>query len=303
MAFFGLGGYNEKTFVKNTDNYKNRLYDMMMETMGYEGVGKVLNTAMMALTKIDSMPKGADKKVVEAIDARIEKLLNQLNDDLQQKSQAKLSAHANMLLSAIADSRNYGKEKSSPQVLDAEEKMAETYANIDNILQQKDAIQQQMDEIYRKCQKVDESSSEFQRLEFQYSQLETQMQTLDVNLQLFKTQYDNCASILNVFHDGEVYATLDNLDVMKPAEFSKLADMNSRRLADRVSKQEAIINIGKEYQDSKRDAVGGIATTRSSLAERKAADEQARMTANINGASAPAQSAAPTSGLRSRLGK
>jgi hypothetical protein len=160
-----------------------------------------------------------------------------------------------------------------------------------------------MDEIYRKCQKVDESSSEFQRLEFQYTQYETQMQTLDVNLQLFKTQYDNCASILNVFHDGEVYATLDNLDVMKPAEFSKLADMNSRRLADRVSKQEAIINIGKEYQDNKRDAVGGIATTRSSLAERKAADEQARMAASINGAQAPAQSAAPTSGLRSRLGK
>lgn len=302
MALFGFGGYNEKTYAKNTDDYKNRLYDLMMETSGYEGVGKVLNAAMMALGKNNGMPKGADKKAVEAIDARIERLLGQLTDDIQQKSRAKLTAHAGMILNAIADARNFGKDLRDPQQIDAEEKMVETYARIEDVLRRKEAIQQQMDEIYRKCQKVDENSAEFQLLEVQYTKLEQDIEELDVNLQLYKSQYDNCASILNAMAESKIYDDFNELDIMKPADFAKLTDNNARRQADRVNKIAEIGNLAEERRNERRAAAGSVGSTRSSLADRKAAGDQARMAANIDGAEAPAQSAAPTSGLRSRLG-
>lgn len=303
MAFFGFGGYSEKTYTKNTEDYKNRLYNMMMETMGYDGVGKVLNAAMMALSKNSGFPRGADKKAVEAIDARIERLLGQLNEDLQQKSQAKLAAHAGMILSAISDARNFGKDLRDPQQIDAEEKMVETYARIEDILRRKEAIQQQMDEIYRKCQKLDENSAEFQMLEIQYTKCEQDIEELDVNLQLYKSQYENCAAILNAFAESKIYDDFNELDIMKPADFAKLTDSNARRQADRVSKITEISNIAEERRNERRSAAGSVGTTRSSLADRKAAGEQARMSANIDGAQAPSQSAAPSSGLRSRLGK
>ena len=303
MAFFGFGGYSEKTYAKNTEDYKNRLYNMMSEAMGYEGVGKVLNAAMMALSKNAGFPAGADKKAVEAIDARIDKLLGLLNEDLQQKSQAKLAAHAGMILSAISDARNFGKDLRDAQQIDAEEKMVETYARIEDILRRKEAIQQKMDDIYRRCQKVDENSAEFQMLEIQYTKCEQDIEELDVNLQLYKAQYDNCASILNAMAESKIYDDFNDLDIMKPADFAKLTDSNARRQADRVSKIEDIKRIGEERRAERRAGAGSVGTTRSSLADRKAADEQAKMAANINGAQAPSQSAAPTSSLRSRLGK
>ena len=124
MALFGFGKYNEKTFINNTASFRDQIQRMIDDCMGIPGVGSSLNKVLFALDR-NEYPKNADPKEIQDIDERIKGLFSSMESDLQQKSRAKLMAHANMILDAVLDSRKFGKEKSSPAFLAAENRRAE----------------------------------------------------------------------------------------------------------------------------------------------------------------------------------
>lgn len=257
MALFG---YNAKAYSKNTELMKAQISDLMMKSMAYRGVGTTLNAVLM---KFDEYPKNANSKQMEAIDARIFKLIEQMWQDVQRESAGKLSEHANMLLTAVAKSRAYGKEVYPPEQLKAQEMMAECNANIEENLRKKEEISRQMEAIKNKGKKIAAerpNDIELQRLQLQYANLNQELQRADQNLQLWVKQYNNTVRQLKVMEDGEVYTEISATNIQTPAEFARHVETVSAQLNKVIETQDEISGIADSYDQEKNAGVRTVAS-------------------------------------------
>lgn len=280
----GLFGYNAKDYSKNTELFKARLTEMMYEVSGYEGVGAALNRTIMSLK--DEYPKGADAKQLQGIDARIDDLITKLNRDLQQKSFGKLSAHANMILSAVTDSRNFGMEKSSPEVLNAEEKIAEYNALIRDNLDKKASIKAQMDKLQAKADKiVDDNDPELEELARQFDVLENDLFRLDDQYREYREEYNAATAVLNLLADDQFYDELP-AETMAPQEFDKMIAKVSEKREKRAARRGSILESNAEYNAAKKADLrnASSASAGSSLLARRNANRQNEAGADINNA-------------------
>ena len=285
----GLFGYNEKTYAKNSEAIKTRVQDLM-ERAAYAkipGAGIALNTALLYMT---DYPVGADKKQLEGIDTRIFKLLETLMNDLQQKKNGGFSAHANMLMTAIASSRFYGKEAFAPEQLHAQETMANCNAEIEEKLFQKERIVKEMAEIVEKGKRItaeNPNSVALQRLQLQYKTLDTEKKNTEQGLQLWVTQYNNAVAQFNVMQDIKTYKEITAAEVQTPAQFAKMAEDAARQLSQVVSRQHEVIDIADEYGKTKDEAIGGVAVADDAGFSELIADT-GDVSKDIAGANAPA---------------
>ena len=260
MALFGFGGYNAKTYAKNTDLLKARLGDLMMKTMSFRGVGTTLNTAMIKLTEY---PAGANNKHLEAIDARIFQLIDKMMQDIQTESAGKLSGHANMLLTAITKSRAYGQEAYPPEQLKAQEMMAECNANIEEHLVKKESIAREMEAIKNKAKKIaaeNPNAIELQRMQLKYAELNKELKRVEQNLQLWVTQYNNTVSQLKVMEDGAIYTEISATDLQTHAQFAHHVEQVSAQLNKLVETQSGIADIASGYEGERESGVQSVAT-------------------------------------------
>ncbi len=297
MALFGFGKYSEKTFVNNTADFRDRIQRLIDDCMGIPGVGASLNKVLLALDK-NEYPRQADSKELQDIDERIKNLFSTMENDLQQKSRAKLSAHANMILDAVLTSRKYGKEKTSPALLAAENRMAELYARIEDLLDQKANVKADMDDIYRKSQKLSDDDPQLDLLDAKYGACEQQMNEIDARFQEVKAEYSVQAQELNVMLDDMFYDDLPQ-DISTPQEFAKMAAQVNEKRAKRAEIRGAKSDIANEYASEKRATLGDVQSKQSGLRARRSMEEQERINNEIGTTTVANQNA--SSGLKDRL--
>lgn len=290
----GLFGYNEKDYKTNAAEMTNLIQEMMGKVTKYEGVGKVLNKAFLALA--EPYPRDAKSKELAAIDERIFDLLSKMNTDLQKKSFGMLSAHANMILTAICDSRAYGKENSTPQELKAEETIATYNALIRDNLIKKAEIKAQMAEIEEQFNELAEDDPECEELERQYEECQNNLFTLDDRYREYREEYNAATAHLNLINDNKFYDDLPE-ELSSPQEFDRMiADVSKKREARAGRRQEK----DKSYQDyiaSKQRDNANARPTGSTLRDKANARKQAELDKSIGNATVTgntADSGAPT---------
>ena len=292
-SLFGFGGYNQKTFEKNTRIFTDKIQDMIRRCSGNYGVGATLNQVARALARNQYQ---ADKNPaeMEAIDNRILKLLDQMMGDIQQGKNAKLSAHATMMLDAIQGSREYGKEVCSEHELAVNERLAELFAAMEDVVEQKAALKAEMDKIERDSQNLSEDDPRFDILDSKYAQCEERMQSLDERFQELREEYAVQGREAEVMADDKFYDEIP-ADVTSPAQLesiiSRVAEKRSKRKYVRSTKTDKM----DEYKKDKiADLSTGSAASTSGLRARREAANAASVSGAIDGASAP------RSGLRAK---
>ena len=221
-----------------------------------------------------------------------------MESDLQQKSRAKLMAHANMILDAVLDSRKFGKEKSSPAFLAAENRMAELYARIEDLLDQKASVKALMDEIYKKSQKLSDDDPQLDLLDTQYGNYEQKMSDIDARFQEVKAEYSVQAQELNIMLEDTFYDDLPQ-DISTPQEFAKMAAQVNEKRAKRAEIRGAKAEIANDYAAEKQASLGDVQSRQSGLRARRSMEEQERINSEIGGTTVAAQQTA-SSGLRER---
>lgn len=263
MALFGLGGYNEKTYAKNTERIKEQITELNQAMLGgkFPGAGATINAVLF---QFGQYPKRGNPKEMAAIDDRIFDLLEKMMQDIQQDKPGKLSGHANMLLAAVSKSRKYGKEAYPQDQLKAQEIMAECNANIEEHLFQKEELAKQMDALKRKGKLIAQdnpNSVELQRLQIKYAELNKELKRVEQNLNLWVTQYNNTVSQLKVMEDGQAYTEISATDLQTPAEFSKKVQAVSAQLDRIVTNQQGIADLAGEYEAGKDEGVRSVASS------------------------------------------
>ena len=155
----GLFGYNQKEYAKNTAAFKTQIVSLMEKLSGEFGVGKILDAARSSLD-FYRYPNKANGKELEAVDKRIQSLIDSLFRDVQQKNPAMASEHAKMLLSAVEDSRQYGKEAFNAEDLKAAEQLAVYRGRIFNDLNKKGEIEKQKAKLIEQAKRASSQSEQ-----------------------------------------------------------------------------------------------------------------------------------------------
>ena len=292
-SLFGLGGYNQKAFDKNTRIFTDKIQDMIRRCSGNYGVGATLNQLARALAKNQYQ---ADKNPaeMEAIDNRILKLLDQMMVDIQQNKNAKLSAHASMLLDAVQGSREYGREVCDPHELAVNERLAELFAAMEDNIEQKALVKAEMDQLYAQSKNLADDDPRLDLLDSKYAQCEERLQSLDERFQELREEYAVQAREIEVMADDKFYDEIP-ADVTSPAQLESIIS----RVAEKRSKRKYVRNTKTDQMDGyKKDKLADLssssAASTSGLRAKRDAEKAASVSGAIDGASAP------RSGLRAR---
>lgn len=254
----GLFGYNQKDYAKNTELFKSRIYDLMERSANQFGVGQVLNNAMLQLERLPYPQKGKGKDI-ENIDARINGILNIMMDDIQHKRFAYFSEHASMLISAVVDSRQYGKELYTPEELDAQEKMAQCKGEIFDALDKKGQLAAEKQKLVEKGKKLSgpTQQAEMAKLNMSFNLLSREEQTLDQTVAMFTKRHNSFVEIVNARKVGREVHKLQSAKLPSLKDFTKeMAEIN-KAIAIETQIDEDITETAKQGMAGINETLGG----------------------------------------------
>ena len=240
----GLFGYNQKDYAKNTELFKSRIYDLMERSANQFGVGQVLNNAMLQLERLPYPQKGKGKDI-ENIDARINGILNIMMDDIQHKRFAYFSEHASMLISAVVDSRQYGKELYTPEELDALDKKGQLAAEKQKLVEK------------GKNLSGPTQQAEMAKLNMSFNLLSREEQTLDQTVAMFTKRHNSFVEIVNARKVGREVHKLQSAKLPSLKDFTKeMAEIN-KAIAIETQIDEDITETAKQGMAGINETLGG----------------------------------------------
>ena len=280
----GLFGYGKGDYDKNTAIFKNRLNGLMMDLSrfgsGEYGLSGVLTELMMTLERT-SYPKGKSKDQ-EAIDARISKLIDSLQTDLQKKNAASFSEHASMLADAVGDSRKFAKERYTPDELLAQEGMANCKGQIGDAITQKAAIEEKKQALLSKAKKLiaEGKQAEAQRLNIEYNACIQNEKVVDKRITAFSAQYNAFLKVSGARENGKLADELDANKLINGslADFDKELRQNNMKLEKSLTRITDVESIVDTYETDVTDAFSGLNTGANifDLAEKALANDMAK---------------------------
>ena len=255
----GLFGYNQKDFAKSTDAIKTAItakmeqLAMISAAAGGDGfgIGKLLNAILMKL-EMYSFPAGSNKKELEAVDTRINGILTKLTGDFQEKNFAKAHERCMILLSAVEDARQYGKERHTPEELKQLDVMAELKGEIFNALDEKTRLESQRAEILNNAKNATPAQQE--KYKYMYDENKRRADILDKNIGQFSSRYNAAADIVAVREVGHAAKKIQVAQLASPQEFAREAAQYSKIIEQEAEKDLAISQTASEF-------MGGINTT------------------------------------------
>lgn len=284
MAFLFNGGYSQKTYDKNSIIIKNRLEGIMMECAGEMGIGKVLNSIIFKLEQMP-YPKSAKGKELSAVDERIIALLDTMERDAQNKSFALLSAHADMLASAIMDSRKYGQERYNADELTAQSKMADCKGSIYQQLVEKSKMAEKKKALLAQGKKAQEMGDQamLQRVRLEYNECDAAEKACDTAIEHYSKIYNASVAVVNRRKIGRVAHELQDMHITTPAQFAKEEAMTNELLSKAMDQADEIMNIANESNTADATRIGASATN-DAFSDAMAADAFGDMSSSIEGA-------------------
>lgn len=262
----GLFGYNQTDYAKNSAKFNDKLMRILeiasVNKMGTDA-NSIINAIMMNIDRDTSYPKGAKGKDVEAIDARIDGLLDEMSKDVQKASLARLCSHATMALNAVTRARRFGMEYLTPQEIKAEQVMGECKALIRDALKEKGAIIEKQEALMKKGEKLPDGHPDLEIIAEDWEDLEHEKKSLEANIEVYRNRHDANLAVIDVTKRGSAYKALPE-KIVDVKEFDKMASDLMRAAADEA---EYVGTITEKSEDVLKDVDGG---RRSSNASRSA---------------------------------
>ena len=287
---FGLFGYNERTYDKNTGLYKQRLnslYDNLTKrNLNTFEVGNAITSVISVLDWYE-FPSGQDPRNQKMVDDYLSELIGKIEMSAQQQNTAKLVLQLKMLNELIGNSRSYGKLSRTPADLHAQEILNDCLGELNQVGYQKEQIRVEKERILDECELLDKMGEKHKipPLKNQYMQLESKEKTLArKENELSKTYQYNCDALANA-EDRDFYAKLGagGFVAVSPKEVGKLV----QEISTAIDKNNAAVMTGMDIlndfdKDYKANA-GSLSSNsdfESALENRKAKGAMN----NINGA-------------------
>lgn len=286
----GLFGYGKGDYDKNTAVFKNRVNGLMMELSRFGenefGLSGVLVAIMGNLDKTPYVK--AKGKEQEAIDARINKVLDSLQKDLQKKNAASFSEHARMLASAVDDSRRYGQESFTAEELEAQEGMANCKGQIGDALDQKSVIEKQKEALLKRAKKLlaDGKKAEAQKLNIEYNACVQNEKIAEKKITAFSAQYNAFLKIAGARANGKLADELDANKLINGslADFDKELRAMNMKLEKSLNNIKEVDDIVNNYETDTTDMFAGLDSGASiiDLAENDMAMDMGKSVANAS---------------------
>ncbi|MBO7149324.1 MAG: hypothetical protein J6V71_00355 [Clostridia bacterium] len=249
----GLFGYGKSDFDRSTEEFKSKLMSIMEEGKPTPESGKVINQTLVNLDFF-KMPDKANKKEVQAIDERIRTLLGKIRDDIQAKKPELFAAHVNILASAVADARKFGKELLTSKELEAEEITAVCKAQLFEAITLKEQNTAKMANLLQEAKR---NPAKMERIKIEYNDLASKTQNIDSQIGVITARHNANIKILNTRDIGKTYQEL-------PPQIASVQDF-SREVAkiNEMAAKEAgyVEGINDAANDLELNIGGGVSTS------------------------------------------
>jgi len=266
-----LFGYSEKTYNKNSENFKSQLQNIYntlnMRGIYDVGVGNAITNVMNQFDMID-FPSGKNRKEQKAVDDYIGRLIGKLQVSAQQKNVAKFVIEAKMLSDIIIDSRSCGKLLRTEKELQSIEILNDCLGELNQAGVEKENIKNRKNEILKECKRLDSlgANTKIIPLKNEYIQLEQREKAIEMKEnELAKTYEYNCKALAKA-EDRQFYNNLGkgNFVAMNPQAVGKLIN----EIDNAIEKNNEAVNTGNtliDEFDSKYAMGAGMTSSTSSF--------------------------------------
>lgn len=267
MGLFGMrlfGGYNEKTYNKNSEDFKRRLENIMLNAtdrgVNNFGINKSLARLMVM---IDRLPFDKSGKDYEAIDGIINDILGKMEDDVRQKRMASVVVRADLLYRELDEGRRYGKSAFTDKERDAEHGKAEALGRIHSELDRQDKIVKEQEQVLELAAKANEV--ERQKYRLKYNALEAEKKETARNINMWQSKYDLALEVIGARNTASQLDAFEATKITNLKDFEKEMSDVTRRLEKAIDETNDIMNVAKTSIGDMDSILGGAATTDSAF--------------------------------------
>lgn len=251
----GLFGYGQKDYAKNAGLFKREILALSERTVGNFEIGKLLDKVIAALDA--GYPAKASGKELEAIDKRIEGLIETIGMDIRRGNFATAVEHAGMLLSAVGDARANGKELHTPEELKAAEEKAQMLGKMNEMLLRREAIEKERAKLIEQCAGLDKTSAKFSINHRKWKELGVEVDTINGDLTEYEKAYNTRAKMLNMKKSAINAGELKGLMNVNPSQFAHMMEERSQAyesVSNTVDTIEGIIGDAKAGDASRNSS-------------------------------------------------
>lgn len=164
--------------------------------------------------------KKADMQQLEKLDARIERLLDSMRDDIQEGKALRYCEHVEMLRQAVRTARKYCRDNFTPEELDCQEKMAICRGQIDEFELKRNSNRLKMEMYAKKVADVNENSKEFRDTERLFQAAADENKKIDAQLNRLNANYTNLMKAHALRLNEITIATINETQI-NPIELEK----------------------------------------------------------------------------------
>lgn len=253
MAFLGFG-YGKKDYEKNTRLFIDQINGLMEEN--YEsgmGTGALLDTAIRLLEK-NKFPEGKNSKEQKAVDERISRIIASMSDDVQQSSQSAFASHAQMLISAIKESRKFGKERYNEKEIHAQEEMAKCRAHIHNALDEKEKLAARKEKLLKIASSGTKSDAEIAKIRMEFNELDKAEKACDKQVAMFQSRYNTFVDVVNQRKIGGAVEKLENTSIVSLEEYTKEVAETNLKIAEQAEIDSGFDEVTKDANEAFNDS-------------------------------------------------
>ena len=273
MGLFGmkLFGYNERTYAKNSERFKQRIQTIMEDAadrgVNTFGIGKSLSELTIMIDTLKYKKEGPD---YEAVDAEIDKLLSAMEDDVREKRMASVVARADLLYRELDEGRRSGKNAFTPEARKAEYSKAEALGRIHSELNRQGQITIRQQKLIDLATKATEAEQQKYRLE--YNALEQEKQATIRNINMWTSTYNTAIKVLGARNTASQLGAFEATKVANLKEFEREMADATKRLERGIEENNAVSDVADEAvsgMDSILGGASGVSTGFDALVEDK----------------------------------
>ncbi len=287
MGLFGmrLFGYNEKTYSKNSEDFKRRLEGIMFNAadrgVNNFGINKSLSQLMIL---IDRLPYDKTGKDYEGIDGIINDILGKMEDDVRQKRMASVVVRADLLYRELDEGRRYGKSAFNEKERDAEHGKAEALGRIHSELDRQEKIVQEQEKVLDLAAKANDV--ERQKYRLRYNALEAEKKETVRNINMWQSKYDLALEVIGARNTASQLGAFESTKITSLKDFEREMSDVTNRLERAIGETNDIMNVAKGAIGDMDSILGGAATTDSAFDSLVEDKKRANIMNNMGNASA-----------------
>lgn len=291
----GLFGYNEKDYNKGTAQIKARIEDIHSRTKyisgaGESGVGMILSKIGRLADREFPKTKKLDGKEMQSIDERVARIIDLLDDAVQEENLPSISSYAELLFDLVKTERLNGKKFYTDEYLKHGEIKAEAMGGMLKALEKKAKIQERIAELKADARRAKDAGdmSELEKIDLEYQECNVKLADCDQSLQTWKLNYDQAVQIQSELDKEKEIDKVTSADLMSPEKFAMRVSKNNEKLGRHIDKASGIRETYEEARSERNNMFGSVKSSGGSIMDDIQQEDALNAQKNIANANAPA---------------